>query len=91
MARLFASLWSLPISTGWKMAACTCCSPQSSLRLPWERVGGIHPIDDEISGETSTYVMIYGARDLKELETVWLIAQISYYQARGVSTALLMQ
>ena len=35
--------------------------------------------------------MIYGARDLKELETVWLIAQISYYQARGVSTALLMQ
>ncbi len=48
-------------------------------------MGGIHPIDDEISGETSTYVMIYGARDLKELETVWLIAQISYYQARGVS------
>ena len=47
--------------------------------------GVIHPIDEEISGETSTYVMIYGARDLDELETVWIIAQISYYQARGLS------
>ena len=47
--------------------------------------GVIHPIDDEISGETSTYVMIYGARNLDELETVWIIAQISYYQARGLS------
>ena len=47
--------------------------------------GVIHPIDDTISGETSTYVMIYGARNLEELETVWLIAQISYYQARGLS------
>lgn len=47
--------------------------------------GVIHPIDDEISGETSTYVMIYGARNQEELETVWLIAQISYYQARALS------
>ena len=49
--------------------------------------GVIHPLDDQISGETSTYVMIHGARNLEELETVWLIAQISYYQARGESMA----
>jgi phospholipase/carboxylesterase len=47
--------------------------------------GVIHPIDDEISGETSTYVMIYGPRNRDELKTVWIIAQISYYQARGLS------
>ncbi len=47
--------------------------------------GVIHPIDEAISGETSTYVMIFGARNREELETVWLIAQISYYQARGLS------
>ena len=47
--------------------------------------GVIHPIDDEVSGETSTYVMIYGARNQDELKTVWIIAQISYYQARGLS------
>jgi hypothetical protein len=47
--------------------------------------GVIHPIDDEVSGETSTYVMIYGARNQDEPKTVWIIAQISYYQARGLS------
>ena len=47
--------------------------------------GVIHPIDDRVSGKTSTYVMIYGPRSQEELETVWLIAQTSYYQARGMS------
>ena len=47
--------------------------------------GIIHPIDDEISEETSTYAMIYGPRNRDELETVWIIAQISCYQARGLS------
>ena len=42
-------------------------------------------MDDRVSGKTSTYVMIYGPRSQEELETVWLIVQISYYQARGMS------
>ena len=47
--------------------------------------GIIHPLSDQISGEISEYVMIYGPRVEEELETIWLIAQISYYFARGVS------
>ena len=47
--------------------------------------GVIHPLTDSISGEESEYVMIYGPRDEVELKTVWIIAQISYYQARGMS------
>jgi hypothetical protein len=45
----------------------------------------IHPLTDSISGEQSEYVMIFGPRDEGELRTVWIIAQISYYQARGLS------
>lgn len=47
--------------------------------------GVIHPLTDSISGEHSEYVMIFGPRDEGELRTVWIIAQISYYQARGLS------
>lgn len=47
--------------------------------------GVIHPLTDSISGEQSEYVMIFGPRDEGELRTVWIIAQISYYQARGLS------
>ena len=47
--------------------------------------GIIHPISDSISGENSDYLMIFGPRDEGELETIWIIAQISYYQARGLS------
>jgi phospholipase/carboxylesterase len=47
--------------------------------------GVIHPLTDSISGEHSEYVMIFGPRDQGELRTVWIIAQISYYQARGLS------
>ncbi len=47
--------------------------------------GVIHPISDSISGENSDYLMIFGPRDEGELETIWIIAQISYYQARGLS------
>lgn len=47
--------------------------------------GVIHPLTDSISGKDSEYVMIFGPRDEHELKTVWIIAQISYYQARGLS------
>ena len=47
--------------------------------------GIIHPLSDQISGENTEYVMIYGPRDDEELQTIWIIAQISYYFARGVS------
>jgi hypothetical protein len=47
--------------------------------------GVIHPISDTISGENSEYLMIFGPRDEDELETIWIIAQISYYHARGLS------
>lgn len=47
--------------------------------------GVIHPLNDSISGENSEYVMIFGPRDEDELKTIWIIAQISYYQARGLS------
>ena len=47
--------------------------------------GVVHPFSDSISGERSEYVMIFGPRNESELETVWTIAQISYYQARGIS------
>ena len=47
--------------------------------------GIIHPLTDSISGEHSDYVMIYGPRDEDELKTIWIIAQISYYYARGLS------
>jgi len=40
---------------------------------------------DSISGENSEYVMIFGPRDEGELKTIWIIAQISYYQARGLN------
>ena len=46
--------------------------------------GVMHPWTDSISGESSEYVMIFGPRDDSELHTVWIIAQISYYQARGL-------
>lgn len=46
--------------------------------------GVMHPWTVSISGENSEYVMIFGPRDTDELQTVWVIAQISYYQARGI-------
>lgn len=46
--------------------------------------GVIHPFTDSISGEHSDYVMIFGPRDEEELPTIWTIAQISYYFARGL-------
>ena len=47
--------------------------------------GVLHPLTDAISGELSEYLMVFGPRDEHELRTVWIIAQISYYQARGLS------
>jgi hypothetical protein len=47
--------------------------------------GVVHPLTDSISGEDSEYVMIFGPRDQDELTTIWTIAQISYYYARGLS------
>ena len=49
--------------------------------------GIIHPLTESISGERSEYLMVYGPRNKGELETVWIIAQISYYHARGTSMA----
>ena len=60
--------------------------PSGSSSLALERGWGvIHPLTGTISGETSEYVMIYGPRDEDELRTIWTIAQISYYHARGLS------
>ena len=47
--------------------------------------GIIHPLTDSISGDESDYVMIYSARNAHELYTFWIIVQISYYFARGIS------
>ena len=47
--------------------------------------GVIHPLNDSISGANSDYVMIFGPRDQDELKTIWTIAQVSYYYARGLS------
>lgn len=47
--------------------------------------GVIHPLTGSISGENSEYLLIYGPRNEGELKIVWIIAQISYYQARGIS------
>ena len=46
--------------------------------------GVLHPWTDSLSGDQSEYVMIFGPRDEGELKTVWIIAQISYYYARGL-------
>lgn len=50
--------------------------------------GVIHPLTDDLSGERSEYVMIFGPRDDDELDIIWIIAQISYYQARGLGMAI---
>ena len=47
--------------------------------------GVFHPLTDYISGDDSDFVMIFGPRNETELQVVWAIAQISYYQARGLS------
>lgn len=47
--------------------------------------GIIHPLNSDISGDESDYVMIYGPRNEAELRVIWTIAQVSYYQARGLS------
>jgi hypothetical protein len=47
--------------------------------------GVVHPLTDSVSGERSEYVMIFGPRNESELKAAWIIAQISYYQARGLS------
>ncbi len=46
--------------------------------------GIIHPLTGSISGENSDYVMICGPRDEDELQAIWIIAEISYYHARGL-------
>jgi len=46
--------------------------------------GIIHPISDNISGKESEYIMLFGPRNVDELEVVWLISLASYYQARGL-------
>jgi hypothetical protein len=57
-------------------------------KVAWDALakgwGVIHPLTATISGERSEYVMIFGHRDVPELKTIWIIAQISYYQARGI-------
>ena len=45
--------------------------------------GIIHPLTGSISGENSDYVMIFGPKDEDELQAIWIIAEISYYHARG--------
>ena len=47
--------------------------------------GIIHPLTDSVSGASTDYVMIYGPRDEDELKTIWIVVQISYYYARGLS------
>ena len=47
--------------------------------------GVMHPISDDISGESTEYVMIFGPGNDAELGTLWIIAQVSYYYARGIS------
>ena len=47
--------------------------------------GVFHPLTNDISGDDSDYVMIFGPRNEAELQVIWTIAQISYYQARGLS------
>jgi len=47
--------------------------------------GVIHPLTNDISGDDSDYVMIFGPRNEAELQVIWTIAQISYYQALGLS------
>jgi phospholipase/carboxylesterase len=47
--------------------------------------GVFHPLTNAISGDDSDYVMIFGPRNEAELQVIWTIAQISYYQARGLS------
>ena len=54
----------------------------AALEKDW---GIIHPLSASISGENTDYVMIYGPRDENELQTIWTIAQISYYYARGLN------
>lgn len=60
--------------------------PEEFARYALEKGWGVaHPWTDSLSGEHSEYVMIFGPRDEVELKTIWIIAQISYYQARGLS------
>jgi phospholipase/carboxylesterase len=47
--------------------------------------GVFHPLTNYISGDDSDFVMIFGPRNEAELQVIWTIAQISYYQARGLS------
>jgi phospholipase/carboxylesterase len=62
--------------------------PNSASKIALDKGWGvIHPLTESISDESSQYVMIYGPRDKDELQTVWIIAQISYYQARGIDMA----
>lgn len=57
-----------------------------SLEKGW---GILHPLSGYpgLSGDNSSYIMIYGPRDESELKTIWTISQISYYFARGLSMA----
>ena len=59
--------------------------PDELSRIALEKSWGVmHPASETISGAGSEYVMIYGPRDASELESIWVIALASYYQARGL-------
>ena len=62
---------------------------QLSIKALEKGWGILHPLSGYpgLSGDNSNYVMIYGPRDESELKTIWTIAQISYYYARGLSLA----
>lgn len=56
----------------------------SALEKGW---GVMHPWTDTLSGPQTEYVMIFGPRNEEELQTIWIISQISYYYARGMEIA----
>ena len=47
--------------------------------------GVLHPSSASIAGPGLDYVMVFGPRDEAELETIWIIAQVPYANARGLS------
>ena len=58
---------------------------ESSIAAQGKGWGTIHPLSGSISGSNTDYVMIFGPRDEDELKTIWIIVQVSYYYARGLS------
>jgi hypothetical protein len=73
--RIRRTPFSLAGSLGWRLKPRFAEGPE----------GVFHPFTNDISGDDSGYVMIFGPRNEAELQVIWTIAQISYYQARGLS------